>query len=80
MAILIEQARKLPIINGFVIVPDIPFNRRVNINLALATITGSSLSEFFINEQQRFFVLPNFDRSTGFPEDWFAQLRDVGTL
>ncbi len=68
----IDEKVYLPIINGFVIVPDIAQNKRLLTADALAAIPGSSM-ETFVN--QRFFMLPEFERSGGYPEDWFAILR-----
>ena len=79
MATLINQATKLPIINGYVSVPDIDGDLRIDISTALETITGSSLSRFIINKQ-RFFELPVFKREDGHPEDWYQQLRDAASL
>lgn len=71
MATLIDQRTILPIINHFVSVPDEPV-KRINPTTALSLIPGSYIRTF-INQQH--FVLPDFERAGGYPEDWFALLR-----
>lgn len=75
MATLISQTTLLPIIDDYVEVPDLGSTLRLSMSDALAAIPGSYISNFTINKQQRFFVLPTFERSTGYTEDWFAILR-----
>jgi hypothetical protein len=74
----INQRNALPIINGYVSVPDINSTDRLTVAEALATIDGSYISDYKINGQ-RFLMLPDFERFTGYPTDWYNQLRSAAT-
>lgn len=73
----IDEQVYLPIINGYVVVPDIAQNKRLTLTNALAAIPGSTFLTFV---NQRFFMLPEFERTTGYPEDWFAILRASSSI
>ena len=72
----INQRTLLPIINEYVIIPDEPINKRISISDAITAVPGSSFA-IFIN--QKHFVLPTFERSGGYPEDWYAELRTASS-
>lgn len=73
---------KLPVINGFVSVPDNPINRRITLTDALLAIAGSTVepSPFLTDDEQQLFVLPSWERENMFPEDYYAQLRAASYL
>ena len=75
MATLINRRQYLPIINGYVEVPDLDQDKSLTLTDALATISGSKVTRWTINKNQRKFELPTFERSDRFPDDWYAQLR-----
>lgn len=68
----IDQRTLLPIINRFVIAPDIAYNKRLTINNALAAVAGSKLTTI---ARQMYLELPTFDRENGYPADWYEALR-----
>lgn len=67
----------LPIINGFVAVPNIADNKRCTLAQALAAIPTATIT-FMLG--RKFFVLPSFDRSAQYPSDWFATLDAAATV
>jgi hypothetical protein len=77
----INRAPKLPIINGFVVVPDNPIDKRIRTSDALAAISGSSISlrPFITDSEQDLFLLPEFERDNQFPEDYYQILRDASS-
>lgn len=68
---------KLPVINGYVAVPDEANNLRVPLTTAFSVIPGATLGLFL---GRQFFVFPEFERTHGYPADWYAQLRAVATV
>jgi len=83
MATVIDRRSQLPIINGFISVPDIGdlVNKRLTIAQALAAIPGSTIqiNPFVTDIEQRLFVLPEFDRVNQFPLDYFQILRNAAS-
>lgn len=77
----INRASKLPIINGFVIVPDNPIDKRIRTADALAAIPGSAISRrpFITDNEQDLFLLPEFERDDQFPADYYQILRDASS-
>lgn len=75
----INRASKLPIINGFVIVPDNPIDKRIRLADALAALSGSSVSRnpLVTDSEQDWFNLPEFERENRFPSDFYQTLRDA---
>lgn len=73
----IDEKVYLPIINGFVVVPDAEPNKRLRTADALVAIPGSTISTFI---RQQFFMLPEFERTGGYPEDWYAILRAYSSI
>lgn len=79
----VNRRSTLPIIDGFVEVPDL--NKQVNLRLALAdaitAIPGSTVqvNPFITDREQNLYVLPEFDRENQFPEDYYQILRDAAT-
>lgn len=75
--------RKLPIINGFVQIPDgeILLRNTLTPTEAEAAIDGSSVIKISGNmrSDREWFVLPQFDREDGAPEDFFQELRDAAS-
>lgn len=81
--VLISRRSQLPIINGFVYVPDIGdlTNKRLTLADALAAIPGSTveINPLITDIEQSWFVLPEFDREIQFPADYFQILRDAAS-
>jgi hypothetical protein len=77
----IYRHTKLPIINGFVSVPDNPINKRIDLADALLAVAGSTVevNPFITDNEQRLFVLPSWERDNMFPEDYYAQLRSASS-
>lgn len=75
----ISRQPKLPIIDGFVVVPDIDRTENLLLSLsdALSAIPGSTvlINPFVTDNEQNLYVLPEFDRENRFPEDFYATLR-----
>lgn len=67
----IDQKVSLPVINGFVAVPDIASNKRLTLASAL-TVPGSYQETI---AGRIYLSFPEFDRETGYPQDWYAALR-----
>ena len=80
----INIERKLPIINGFVQLPDgeIDLRNLLTSDEAIAAIPGSS--EIQVSGDQRsdrkWRVLPAYDREDGAPSDFFQTLRDAALI
>jgi hypothetical protein len=72
----INEVVKLAIIDGFVEVPGIEYNKRLResdaLNILSSTASDASIE---IIAGRRYLVLPAFDRTLQYPEDWFAMLR-----
>jgi hypothetical protein len=79
-AITIQQQNLLPIIDNFVIVPDVGKTKRLDIDTALAMLPGSSVTTFFIDKQQRLFKLPAHQSDTGYPDDFYGILREAAAV
>lgn len=81
--ILINRRSQLPIIDGFVCIPDIGdlTNKRLTIADAIAAIPGSTIkiNPFVTDVEQSWFVLPEFDRENQFPLDYYQILRDTAS-
>jgi hypothetical protein len=75
----IQQQNLLPIINDFVIVPDGDKELRLPLVDALTAVVGSRISTFTIDKRQRLFKLPANQSNTGYPEDFYAELREAST-
>ena len=71
------QRNFLPIINGFVIVPDLANDVRVALADALTAVENSTITVSFIDRQQRLFVIPDFISNSLYPTDHYAALRAV---
>ena len=78
---IIEIERKLPIINGFLQIPDgqITLRNKLTKEEAEAAIPGSSVTQVSGNMRtdREWFVLPAFDREDGVLNDFFQSLRDA---
>ena len=77
----IKIERKLPIINGFVQVPDLQRTRRNSLvtDDAKVLIDGSSTVRIGSSKlvHREWYVLPEFDRLEGPPSDFFQTLRNA---
>jgi hypothetical protein len=72
----INQQNYLSVINGKVDVPDLPKSKRLTIAAALSAVAGSDLQFKF---GRKIFALPTFERTDGYPEDWYTILRDAAS-
>jgi hypothetical protein len=79
-AITIRQQNLLPIINNFVIIPDVGSTKRLALDTALAALPGSSITTFFIDKRQRLFKLPEHQSDTGYSDDFHAILRGASSV
>lgn len=68
----IDEVVFLPIINGFIAVPDIGLNKRLTLTEGLVAVVDSTFTRM---HGRLFFVLPEFNRVNQYPEDWFRILR-----
>jgi hypothetical protein len=73
----IDEQVFLAVINGYVAVPNIADNKRLTLAQALAAIPSATI-QFMLG--RTYYVLPSFDRSNQYPEDWFAILDAAATV
>ena len=75
----IDIRRKLAVINGFVEIPDGQRTARTALtpSQVLNLIPGAVRTRVGNSQiiDQEWIQLPDFDRSDGYPEDWYAILR-----
>ena len=80
----INIERKLPIINGFVQIPDgeIDLRNLLTADEAIDAIPGSGKIRISGDQRsdRKWIVLPAYDREDGFPSDYFQTLRDAAIL
>lgn len=69
----IDQENAIPIINDYVIVPN-NIRKRININDSLTAVPGSTIR---FQDNQIFFMLPEFVSNDIYPVDWYKVLRDA---
>lgn len=75
-SILINFDINLPVINGFVSVPNLAAGLRVSLSDALAAISGSYIIRL---DDRTLYWLPQFEKSNGYPtSDYYATLRSHG--
>jgi hypothetical protein len=81
---MITITRKLAVINGFVEIPNsrIQSKTAVTTEEVLAAIPNSKRTQLTNNglrprHNMKFIELPVFDRTEGYPEDWFKTLNGL---
>lgn len=77
----INIERKLPIINGFIQIPDgeILLRNMLTPDEGIVAVPGSSVKQISGNmrSDREWLILPVYDREDGAPSDFFQTLRDA---
>jgi hypothetical protein len=75
----ITQGNYLPVINGFVIMPDREFSpdNRLPLANALSAVPGSTVKRINNHKSELHYLLPSDDLPNGYTQDYYQVLRNA---